>query len=185
MPTILTHPAVPLAIAFGLGRKAIPPRLLAAGVVASMVPDADVLGFSLGVAYGSEFGHRGFTHSLSFAVGLALVGALLFRAWRVPAARAFWFLFLATASHGLLDALTTGGSGIAFLWPWSEERYFAPIQVIEVSPIGFARFVSARGAAVLASELLWVWLPCTVAAVVLAFVARTLPALRPDATRRN
>lgn len=182
MPTILTHPAVPFAIALGLGRKAIPPRLLAAGVVASIVPDADVVGFSLGVSYGSEFGHRGFTHSIPFAAALALVGVALFRAWQVPRARAFWFLFIAAASHGVLDAFTTGGSGIAFLWPWLHERYFAPIQVIEVSPIGVARFISARGATVLASELLWIWLPCALTAAVLALVWRALPAL---SSRRN
>ncbi len=32
-----------------------------------MLPDADVLSFNFGVAYGNVFGHRGFTHSLVFA----------------------------------------------------------------------------------------------------------------------
>jgi membrane-bound metal-dependent hydrolase YbcI (DUF457 family) len=47
MPTILTHTAVPLALGLGLGPRAIPPRLLVAGVTASMVPDLDVLQLEL------------------------------------------------------------------------------------------------------------------------------------------
>jgi inner membrane protein len=33
-----------------------------------------------------------------------------------------------------------------------------------VSPIGIARFLSARGVDVLLSELLWIWLPCAAVA---------------------
>ena len=64
MPTIVTHAAVPLCLGLGLGSRIIPPRLLLAGVAIAMLPDADVLAFKLGVAYGHVFGHRGFTHSL-------------------------------------------------------------------------------------------------------------------------
>jgi inner membrane protein len=48
VPTILTHPAVPLAMAFGLGREVVSRRLLGAGVVASVLPDLDVVAFRLG-----------------------------------------------------------------------------------------------------------------------------------------
>jgi inner membrane protein len=84
----------------------------------------------------------------------------------------FLFLFFAMASHGLLDACTNGGSGIALLWPFTDTRYFAPFTPIEVSPIGLARFLSTRGAAVMASELLWVWLPCIVLALALLTARR-------------
>lgn len=56
--------------------------------------------------------------------------------------------------------MTTGGSGIAFFWPFGNERYFMPLQVILVSPIGISRFFSERGVLVLLSEAKWVWLPC-------------------------
>lgn len=169
MPTILTHPAVPLVLGLGFGNNVIPKRLLLAGVAASILPDLDVIAFSLGVPYGSPFGHRGFTHSLAFAAALALVVGAFHRSLHADFRRVFWYLFVATASHGILDAFTTGGYGIAFLWPWSNERYYAPFPVIEVSPIGVARFLSARGATVLWSELLWVWLPCGFALAVVAF----------------
>jgi inner membrane protein len=170
MPTILTHPAVPLALAVGLGANTVPRRLLAVGIVASMAPDLDVLSFRFGIAYASAFGHRGFTHSLLFATLVALLGACAWRAYRTSFPRAFAFLWIAAASHGLLDAFTTGGLGIAFGWPWTLRRYFFAPQVIEVSPLGLSQFLSARGAAVLVSEMLWVWLPALLLAAALASI---------------
>lgn len=172
MPTILTHPAIPLAIGLALGRDIVPRRLLVAGVVASVIPDLDVLSFDFGVPYASALGHRGFTHSVVFALGLALVGTFASRSLRASAAGTFVFLFVAAASHGVLDGFTNGGHGIAFLWPWSTERFFAPFRVIEVSPIGASQLFSPRGATVLVSELLWVWLPSAVVALAVAIVRR-------------
>ena len=50
MPTAFTHPAIPLALGLGLGRAAVPGRLLAAGALASALPDLDVLAFRFGNA---------------------------------------------------------------------------------------------------------------------------------------
>jgi inner membrane protein len=174
MPTILTHPAVPLAIGLGLGSNIIPKRLLVAGMIASIVPDFDVIGIQFGVLSGTEFAHRGFTHSLAFAAAFALSGCFASRWFRASAIATFLFLFAAAASHGLLDSFTNGGSGIAFLWPWSTERFFSPFRVIEVSPIGVSRLLSARGVTVLESELLWVWSPAVAFASVLTFLRRRL-----------
>jgi inner membrane protein len=59
----------------------------------------------------------------------------------------------------LLDAMTDGGLGVAFFSPFDNHRYFLPWTPIRVSPIGAARFWSARGLAVLRSEFFWIWLP--------------------------
>ncbi len=170
MPTVFSHPAVPLALGGGLGRDVVPRRLLLAGVVASVLPDLDVLTFRLGVPYTADLGHRGFSHSLLFAALVALAGGLVHRALGSGFARACVFLFVATASHSALDACTNGGLGIALLWPWSGSRYFAPeaLRVIEVSPIGLSRFLSSRGLSVLESELRWIWLPALAVGLVLA-----------------
>lgn len=169
MPTILTHPAVPLAIAWGLGHDVISKRLLAVGIVAAVIPDLDVLAFRLGVPYAADFGHRGFSHSLLLALIVALIVASLAKSLHSTFQRSFWFLFVAMASHGILDAFTNGGLGIALLWPFSGERFFAPFQPIEVAPLGLSRFLSLRGVAVLWSEVLWVWLPLfAIAAVAVA-----------------
>ncbi|WP_263771271.1 metal-dependent hydrolase [Propionivibrio soli] len=188
MPTLLTHPAIPLAMACGLGRDKLPARLIAAGVVASILPDLDVLAFRWGVPYAAEFGHRGFSHSLLFALAVALVGVALAPLLRSTRGRSFWFLLFAAASHGVLDALTNGGLGIAFLWPFSAERYFAPFQPIEVAPLRLSRFLSLRGVAVLWSELVWVWLPCFgVACALLAYRRYRASAslARTSATKAN
>ena len=150
----------------------IPGRLLAAGVIAAMLPDLDVIGLRLGIGYGSQFSHRGFTHSLLFAAALALAGASLHRRLRAGFACAFVFLFAALASHGLLDAFTNGGSGIAFLWPFSDARYFAPWRPVEVSPLGIRGFFTARGVEVLKSEVIWIWCPLFLAAALFAIRRR-------------
>jgi inner membrane protein len=159
MPTILSHPAVPLAVGIAAGGKRIPPRLVAVGVVASILPDADGIGFWWGVAYASTFGHRGFTHSLLFALCLALAGTLCCR-WLGASVRAtFLFLFVSAASHSLLDAMTSGGLGVALLAPWSNKRFFLPFRPIAVSPLSLSRFMGPRGYVVLLSELKWIWFP--------------------------
>ncbi|MBL0449747.1 metal-dependent hydrolase [Aeromonas caviae] len=37
-------------------------------------------------------------------------------------------------SHSLLDSFTTGGKGVGWLWPWRDERFFVPWQLIRVAP---------------------------------------------------
>ena len=184
MPTIFSHPAVPLAMAFGFGRRAVPRRLLMAGIAVSVLPDLDVIAFRLGIPYASEFGHRGFSHSLMFAALVALAGAALHRRMAATFPTAFLFLFLSAASHGILDAFTNGGLGIAFFWPFSGERYFAWARVIEVSPIGLSHFLSQRGGAAFLSELFWVWLPCMVVGMLLGWLrTRAVSVLRSTANR--
>ena len=137
--------------------------LWGAGIVCSILPDADVLGFRFGVSYGEMLGHRGLTHSLLFAALLSIaVTAVLSGERRLRIALS---LFVVTASHRVLDAFTNGGLGIAFLAPFSDERSFFPVRLIAVSPIGTA-FFSTRGWSVLQSEMLWVWLPALVLAAV-------------------
>ena len=141
MPTVITHAVVPLLIGAAAGRRTISPRLLAAGAIAAMLPDADVLAFKFGVAYADAFGHRGATHSIALALALAALAACAWRLLRTTPGRAFVFVGLAALSHPLLDALTDGGLGVALAWPMSAERFFFPWRPIEVSPIG-ARFFS-------------------------------------------
>ena len=124
MPTVITHAAVPLCIGLGLGSKAIPPRLLFAGIILAMLPDADVLSFKFGVAYGNVFGHRGFTHSLVFAFVVPLLCVLIGRRWfRAGLIRCWLFLTVSLLSHSLLDSVTTGGKWVGWLWPWSDGPY--------------------------------------------------------------
>ncbi len=162
MPTIFTHAIVPLAIAAAAGRGVVSPKLAVTGAAFAILPDADVIGFALGVEYAAEWGHRGATHSLAFAAMCASALALVWKEAR--SFTAFAFLTFAMASHGLLDTLTSGGLGAALWWPWDNARIFAPYTPVRVSPIG-ADFFSARGVVTLMSELKWIWLPCAVLAL--------------------
>ncbi len=160
MPTVFSHPAVPLALHVALGPATLPKNLLVAGMVGSIIPDLDVMAFAFGVHSPSPFAHRGLTHSFTFAVFLALIGALALHNGETRLATGFIFLFVSIASHGILDAFTNGGSGVALFWPWSSRRYFAPFRPIVASPISIRRLLSPRGLQVLRSEAIWVWLPC-------------------------
>lgn len=121
------------------------------------------------------WGHRGLSHSFAFAAVLAALAMPLARSKGEPGWGRLWtYLFLATASHGVLDALTDGGLGIAFFAPCDETRYFFPFRPIKVSPIG-AGFFSLRGLVVIASELLWVWLPSLALAGMAAAARKKAP----------
>jgi inner membrane protein len=177
MPTVFAHAVAGAALGAVFPLPARPRRCWLAGALCAVVPDVDVVAFWLGVPWGHVLGHRGITHSLPFAAVLAAVvlgAAFRGRAWDGHRAALGLFLFLATASNGLLDALTDGGPGVAFLAPFDDTRHFFPWRPIPVSPISPARFLSERGRRVLEAEALWIGLP----AVVLAVVAAALRARR-------
>jgi inner membrane protein len=158
-------------------------RFSLASVFCAVIPDIDVIGFQFGIRYSDLLGHRGLTHSLAFALVLAVIVVLmLFRQpfgtqptagkkRRAQLALVGYF-FVVTASHGLLDAMTDGGMGIAFFAPFDTTRYFLPWQPIVASPISAGHFFTGHGLIVLLSELQWVVLPAISLCVVAALVRR-------------
>jgi inner membrane protein len=118
----------------------------------SLLPDADVIGFPMGIAYGAPWGHRGATHSLVFAAAIAVVVGLVAKGARLAALRTALIAWAVVTSHGLLDALTDGGRGCALLWPFSHERFFASWRPLPVAPIGRG-LLSMEGLRVAAIEL--------------------------------
>jgi inner membrane protein len=161
MPTIFSHAIFASAIGKAYAAEPLPLRFWILTATCAMLPDVDAIGFAFGVRYGDMWGHRGLTHSIAFAVLVGfVVGTFAFGKQPTAPGRLQLILYftLVTLSHPLLDALTNGGLGVALFAPFSAERYFFPWRPIEVSPIG-VRFFSARGLEVLASEVVWVWLP--------------------------
>ena len=162
MASVFSHAVAALGIGACFYRPRTPKRVWVIGALCAVIPDLDVIGFGFGVHYGDFWGHRGFMHSLLFAALLASVVALLACRQAVPGFSGFslWtYFFLAIASHGLLDAMTDGGLGVAFFSPFNNTRYFLPWRPIRVSPIGVSRFFTHRGLEVVKSELFWIWLP--------------------------
>ena len=163
MCSVLTHPAVPLALSVFLPQGTASAPLLLTGVACSVMPDLDVLSFQFGIRHNALLGHRGLSHSLGFAavVSAVLIWTLL-RQRPAGSGLIFVFLFVSTLSHGLLDMLTNGGLGVALFAPVTNQRYFFPWRPIEVSPLEIGRFFSAWGLCILVSEGKWVWLPAAV-----------------------
>ena len=160
MASAFSHIAVPIALNVALGRKIISWRLLILAMFLSIAPDLDSIGFKFGIAYESQWGHRGFTHSILFA---SLVAAALFNFadfFRCSPKALFTVSFVSMVSHGILDACTDGGLGVAFFWPILNERYFFPWREIAVSPISISRFFTERGLQVISSEIIYIWIPC-------------------------
>lgn len=167
MPSILSHPAVAVGLAPIFQRFRVPQRMLWIGAVCTIVPDFDVIAFAFGIGYGEVLGHRGFTHSLLFAALLSGILVYVFLQPRddVSKQACFGFLFFCTASHGVFDAMTSGGLGVAFFAPFDNTRYFLPWRPIRVSPLSLRQFFGPRGVVVLLSELLWMWIPALVAVI--------------------
>ena len=179
LPSAFSHAAAALSLGTCFHRSGTPKRLLIAGAICSVIPDLDVIGFRFGIRYGDFWGHRGFTHSILFAALLACLFSILGFRRGLSGLNPFSilvYLFLATASHGFLDAMTDGGLGVAFFSPFDNHRYFLPWRPIRVSPIGLGRFFTERGFDVLRSEFLWIWIPAGLFAFSVWLMRRRGPA---------
>ena len=150
-------------------------------IASSIIPDLDILTFRFGIAYGDLWGHRGMTHSFLFAFIWSIFLWFLInkttdyknlRFISKTSLTAITILFLSTSSHGVLDAMTNGGLGVAFFSPFDTTRYFLPWQPIQVSPIGVAAFFSSAGLRVIISELIWIGIPMLVFLIILKFKNR-------------
>lgn len=161
MASIFTHPAIATSLFPWFKKFDNPKSVLGTGILLSILPDIDVVGLRLGIPYEAMFGHRGLSHSLFFAAFLCIFVAWIMAKRSTSNGVHLWlYFFICMASHGLLDALTNGGHGIAFFAPFSNERYFFPFQPVEVSSLSIRRFFQGQGIAVLKSEFLWIWTPC-------------------------
>ncbi|MGI9215852.1 MAG: metal-dependent hydrolase [Hydrogenophaga sp.] len=155
------HFAPALALAVAIGPQRIGWRLTLAGAVCAVLPDADFLLYVLHIdAYSGTYGHRGFTHSIGFALLVGALGALL--AGRHPV-RSRWltatFLALCTFSHPLLDGLIDRGICNAWFWPLDGARHCLPWRPVPLQ--GVPLFGPDR----LRQELLWIGLPLALLAL--------------------
>jgi inner membrane protein len=166
MPSAFTH----IFAAGALGKmytvEKMPTRFWVLAAGCSVLPDIDIIGYYFfGIRYGGMFGHRGFSHSLTFALLVSVLVVLL----AFPAVQRFskkWWsmlaiFFVVTASHGILDSMTDKGMGVGFFIPFDNTRYFMPWRPIYASPMKIAKFFSRTGLEVLTAEIIWIWIPMT------------------------
>lgn len=122
MVSVFFHIAVPVAPYASFKSDTVNFKLFVLAAACSVFPDIDVIGFKFDVPYGSQWGHRGFKHSLVFALCLASLLIYFHRQLRSKPRAVFWLCFVSCASHAFLDAITNGELGVALYWPFSLER---------------------------------------------------------------
>lgn len=163
MPSAFTHLFIGEALGKTCTAEKMPVKFWVLAGVCSILPDIDIIGYSFGIKYGSMLGHRGFFHSLAFALLVSiLVVQIAFRTtprftrqwWRLSA-----FFFAVTAAHGFLDSMTDKGMGVGFFIPFDNTRYHMPWRPIYASPMSIPKFFSHAGIEVLMQEIIWIWLP--------------------------
>lgn len=162
MASIFGHIAASTALGYAVFPKQTRTATLLLAGFCAFAPDLDVLAFRFGIPYESQWGHRGWTHSIFFAIAFGTLMALSLKAFSpkntVGYKTGLW-LILSTLSHPLLDMMTNGGRGCALWWPFSTERLFFPFRPILVSPMSIGGFLGDWGLRVLASELVWIGVP--------------------------
>jgi membrane-bound metal-dependent hydrolase YbcI (DUF457 family) len=123
MPLPISHGLFGASVVAALYPGKISPRLAAplfAGAVVANLADLDFL--LVFVTHWMKW-HRGFTHSIAFAVLVLFLFLFFFGKERVREALAY---SLAFASHFVLDFLTTrAAGGVELFFPFSRGRYAA------------------------------------------------------------
>lgn len=159
MPTNITHAIPAIALGLGIGKKVIPLKVMLTAALISSIPDFDMIGTRyLGVPWDSIYGHRGYTHSIVFAILIAFIAAKFFN--RDAFNKNFLFFSFCMLSHGFLDLCNDGGLGVALLWPLSDYRYHGLVHPIMNVNVSFrSLYLSTKGLPVFLSEVIWVWLP--------------------------
>jgi len=168
LPTLISHALVGFVAGNIVSNKKLLKKFWFFSIICPILPDLDGIGFVLGIPYADFWGHRGFFHSIFFAFILSILVVIIFFRKELCGfptifkKSGFWltlYFFIITASHGILDAFTSGGLGIALLSPFDNTRYFFPITPIKVSPISITAFFSKWGYNVIKSEIFWIWMP--------------------------
>lgn len=163
MASAFGHALIAITLGSSIKKKLRSWKFWLIGIVCTILPDADVISFPLGIPYESFWGHRGFSHSLLFALLIGILVTILFFKTNFKRYTTYLYIIyfsICTASHALLDSMTSGGLGVAFFSPWDNTRYFLPWRPIRVSPIGIEKFIGERARIVLESETIWIGIPC-------------------------
>ncbi len=113
-----------------LGKK-IGNKAMVLGAIAGTIPDLDVIANYFTDTVSALEIHRGFTHSIVFAVVFGLLFGWLLSLWdkRATLKQWSWFWFLCFVTHPLLDAHTTWGTQL--FWPFDLRLEYKNIFVID------------------------------------------------------
>jgi inner membrane protein len=162
MPTVISHSLVAIVIG-KVFSKSTGVKFWAFSIICVILPDIDVFLYIFDISHISMLEHRGIMHSMSFALVIAFIivtaGFREIKHFSKEWWSFFAYFFFIGLSHGILDAMTTGGQGVGFFMPFISTRYFFPIRPIRVSPFRLMHFFESEGGRILMSESFWIWLP--------------------------
>lgn len=111
MASAFSHAFVAIALGKAYSLHPMPWRFWVLSVLCAVLPDADVIGFALGVKYGDLLGHRGLSHSLSvaFVLGVRCKAPGAFgTAATVPGLRPLRAAFQVGRGEDILGGVLTG-----------------------------------------------------------------------------
>lgn len=122
---VITHLALGICTTEVLLRKAPDKKMLFWGAVAQVLPDLDTIPGLYLPAHQALLMHRGFTHSLLFALVCGFILAVVVKKGvkyqRIPFSSLFAFFGFQLALHDLLDVCNSYGTGL--LEPFSHQRF--------------------------------------------------------------
>jgi inner membrane protein len=146
MPSSIAHASVAVLSSPLLSPRWRTRRVIGLTAVAAALPDLDAIGRPFGRGDIDWLGgHRALTHSLFAALAIATLSLAFIGREAKPGERwrVFLFVLFVVASHGLLDAFSAYGEGVALFAPFTMYRWKSAWQ-----PFGG-----------LWSELFALWLP--------------------------
>jgi inner membrane protein len=120
----LTHIALGACMGEAFAGKTLGRKAMVWGIIAQSIPDIDFISASWLNTTSSLLAHRGFTHSILFAIVVALIMATLANRWHRPHNISFkrWLLFFSAVivGHIFIDAFNNYGVG--WFEPFSHYR---------------------------------------------------------------
>ena len=159
MPSFFGHAVAGIALGAAFADEKTPARTWVLGTFCALAPDLDWFTAFLRLHPGNFLAHRGITHSLLAAVLLAATALWLGVRREERTRRIGVYLLLASLSHGLLDACTSGRIGVAFFYPFSTSRWGCYWQPFLDAPLPFWSGLRMPFLGALLSEMFWIGLP--------------------------
>jgi len=159
MSSLFGHALAGLTISAAFAQGRPPRRTWIFAAACAVAPDLDWFTTFLPSADGTSLAHRGMSHSLIAAALLAAAAMLIGFRPHLRNLRHWACMLCAAFSHGLLDACTFGGTGVAFLLPFSKARFVCLWQPLFVSPIPLSGKLLDWLLFSLGTELVWIGIP--------------------------
>ena len=120
----LTHIALGACMGEAFAGKTLGRKAMVWGIIAQSIPDIDFIAATWLDTPSGLLAHRGFTHSILFAVVVAFIMAVLANRWHRPHNISFtrWLIFFSAAilTHIFIDAFNNYGVG--WFEPFSHQR---------------------------------------------------------------